>query len=186
MRYLYTSGLVADQGKKPLAYEPGIFGKERFVLLSSGEIVRMSEEDLPRGTGGKATVMRRSFVRLLLVIGALFVLACLGQAVPFRIRVFLAARLGPLSLQSLARRCGSTRSAVATAMVCLVLLTAGLHRFASWLYRQIWDSIGSRPIQRCCAAGTGAGPPGWSAGFCSCSSRGSRPWASRTRPRGCC
>jgi hypothetical protein len=46
MRYLYTAGLVADQGKTPLAYEPGIFGKDRFVLLSSGEIVRLSEEDL--------------------------------------------------------------------------------------------------------------------------------------------
>jgi hypothetical protein len=46
MRYLYTNGLVADQGKTPLAYEPGIFGKDRFVLLSSGEIVRLNEEDL--------------------------------------------------------------------------------------------------------------------------------------------
>ena len=46
MRYIYTSGLVADEGKKPLAYEPGIFGNDRFVLLSSGEIVRMSEDDL--------------------------------------------------------------------------------------------------------------------------------------------
>ena len=46
MRYLYTSGLVADRGTTPLAYEPGIFGPDRFVLLSSGEIVRLSEEDL--------------------------------------------------------------------------------------------------------------------------------------------
>jgi hypothetical protein len=46
MRYLYTSGLVADEGKAPLAYEPGIFGKDRFVLLSSGAIVRMTENDL--------------------------------------------------------------------------------------------------------------------------------------------
>jgi hypothetical protein len=46
MRYLYTSRLVADEGRAPLAYEPGIFGKDRFVLLSSGAIVRMSDEDL--------------------------------------------------------------------------------------------------------------------------------------------
>jgi hypothetical protein len=46
MRYMYTTGLVADQGKKPLVFEPGIFGRDRFVLLSSGEIVRMSEDDL--------------------------------------------------------------------------------------------------------------------------------------------
>ena len=46
MRYIYTTGLIADQGKKPLVFEPGIFGRDRFVLLTSGEIVRMSEEDL--------------------------------------------------------------------------------------------------------------------------------------------
>jgi hypothetical protein len=46
MRYLYTAGLVADQGKTPLAYEPGIFGTDRFVLLSSGAIVRMNADDL--------------------------------------------------------------------------------------------------------------------------------------------
>jgi hypothetical protein len=46
MRFLYTKGLTADKGKTPLAYEPGIFGKDRFILLSNGEIVRMSEEDL--------------------------------------------------------------------------------------------------------------------------------------------
>ena len=46
MRYRYTGGLVADQGKKPLAYEPGIFGKDRFVLLTSGEIVRMTANEL--------------------------------------------------------------------------------------------------------------------------------------------
>jgi hypothetical protein len=50
MRYLYASGLVADEGKAPLAYEPGIFGKDRFVLLSSGAIVRMSEKDLREAT----------------------------------------------------------------------------------------------------------------------------------------
>jgi hypothetical protein len=46
MRYIYTTGLIADQGKKPLVFEPGIFGRDRFVLLTSGEIVRMSKEDL--------------------------------------------------------------------------------------------------------------------------------------------
>ena len=46
LRYVYTSGLVADQGKTPLAYEPGVFGDDRFVLLSDGEIVRLSSDKL--------------------------------------------------------------------------------------------------------------------------------------------
>ena len=46
MRYLYIAGLVADRGHSPLAYEPGIFGKERFVLFTSGEIVPMTEDEL--------------------------------------------------------------------------------------------------------------------------------------------
>jgi hypothetical protein len=46
MRFFYNGGLIADQGRKPLAYEPGIFGKERFVLFSSGEIARLSEDEL--------------------------------------------------------------------------------------------------------------------------------------------
>ncbi len=39
MKYVHTPGLTADRGASPLAYEPGIFGTDRFVLLTSGEIV---------------------------------------------------------------------------------------------------------------------------------------------------
>ncbi len=46
MKYLYTPGLVADRDAAPLAYEPAIFGDPRFVLLTSGAIVRMSEMNL--------------------------------------------------------------------------------------------------------------------------------------------
>jgi hypothetical protein len=46
MRYLYASGLIADQGNQPLVYEPGIFGPDRFVLSTGGEIERMSEDKL--------------------------------------------------------------------------------------------------------------------------------------------
>ena len=46
MRFLYNAGLVTDQGRTPLAYEPGIFGKERYVLFASGEIVRLTEAEL--------------------------------------------------------------------------------------------------------------------------------------------
>jgi hypothetical protein len=48
MRYLYTPGLVADRGASPMAFEPEIFGKERLVLLTNGEIVRMSDHELSK------------------------------------------------------------------------------------------------------------------------------------------
>jgi hypothetical protein len=43
MKYLYTPGLTADRGAAPVAYEPAIFDGDRFVLLTTGEIVRMNE-----------------------------------------------------------------------------------------------------------------------------------------------
>src|SRR5262249_47259394 len=46
MRYGYVGGLVVDQGAKVLAYEPGIFGNDRFVLFTSGAIEQVSEESL--------------------------------------------------------------------------------------------------------------------------------------------
>jgi hypothetical protein len=46
MKYLYTPGLHADRGAAPVAYEPAIFEGERFVLLTNGEIVRLSEPAL--------------------------------------------------------------------------------------------------------------------------------------------
>jgi hypothetical protein len=45
MRYVYTAGLEADQGHSPVVYEPGIFGKDRLVLLSSGKIVSMTDTE---------------------------------------------------------------------------------------------------------------------------------------------
>lgn len=38
MHFIYVSGLKADTGSMPLAYEPGIFGRERWVLFTDGEI----------------------------------------------------------------------------------------------------------------------------------------------------
>ena len=40
MRYVYRGGLVADRGESPLAYEPGIFGGDRLLLRTDGEIRR--------------------------------------------------------------------------------------------------------------------------------------------------
>ena len=36
----------ADRGAAPLAYEPGIFGASRFVLLTNGEVKRMTVEEI--------------------------------------------------------------------------------------------------------------------------------------------
>lgn len=46
MRYLYVPGLTMNQGATPLACEPEIFGATRLVLLTNGEIVRMSSDEL--------------------------------------------------------------------------------------------------------------------------------------------
>lgn len=53
MRYVYQLGLVADRDAIPLAYEPKIFGEERFVLLTNGDIVRMNEEKLSKLLDGR-------------------------------------------------------------------------------------------------------------------------------------
>ncbi len=46
MRYVYTPGLIADEGPAPLAYEPAVFGSKRLVLLADGKIVLMDEDEL--------------------------------------------------------------------------------------------------------------------------------------------
>ena len=46
LRYLYVEGQAADQGATPLAYEPGVYGSRRLVLLTSGEIRGMEVEDI--------------------------------------------------------------------------------------------------------------------------------------------
>jgi hypothetical protein len=53
MRYLYVGGLAADVGHGPLAYEPGIFGAERLVLRSDGQILLMSPEEVHRTLAGE-------------------------------------------------------------------------------------------------------------------------------------
>jgi hypothetical protein len=48
MRYLYVAGSAADRGEAPLAYEPGLFGAERLVLLTDGRIVALTAEEIRR------------------------------------------------------------------------------------------------------------------------------------------
>jgi prepilin-type processing-associated H-X9-DG protein len=77
--------------------------------------------------------MRRFLVRLFAIIGVLFVMACLGQAVPFEFAFYLIAGWAHF-LYRVAPQVKLDTSATATAAVCLILLTIGLHQFASWLY----------------------------------------------------
>jgi hypothetical protein len=46
LRYVYVAGHVPDVGETPLAYEPGIFGKDRQVLMTDGAIRRMTLEEI--------------------------------------------------------------------------------------------------------------------------------------------
>lgn len=48
MRYLYVPGQSPDRGETPLAYEPEIFGPQRLVLLTSGDIRSMTSEEILR------------------------------------------------------------------------------------------------------------------------------------------
>jgi prepilin-type processing-associated H-X9-DG protein len=77
--------------------------------------------------------MKRFLVRLVILMSSLFVLACLGQAVPFEFAFFLIAGWADY-LYRVALQVKLDTSATATAAVCLILLTVGLHQFASWLY----------------------------------------------------
>jgi hypothetical protein len=53
MRFVFRGGLSADQGDEPLAFEPAIFGDDRFVLTTAGTIVRMSEAALRNALAAK-------------------------------------------------------------------------------------------------------------------------------------
>jgi hypothetical protein len=52
MSYLYVAGRAADVGQAPVAYEPGLFGTERFVLRTDGRIVLMSPEEIAHTLAG--------------------------------------------------------------------------------------------------------------------------------------
>ncbi len=51
MKYRYTAGLIADQGSSPLAYEPGLFGSNRLVLLTNAKIIFMTGDELSSAIG---------------------------------------------------------------------------------------------------------------------------------------
>jgi prepilin-type processing-associated H-X9-DG protein len=87
----------------------------------------------------------RTLARIALVIAGLFLLACLGQAVPFDFAFALI--FGWMSY--LARVLPEVRingEGVATALVCLVVFTAGSHAFLRWCSEQAGGAKG--PVGR--------------------------------------
>lgn len=53
MRYLYVGGQQADKGAVPLVYEPGLYGSERLVLLTNGQVERMTVDRIQALLPGK-------------------------------------------------------------------------------------------------------------------------------------
>jgi amino acid transporter len=52
MHFIYVSGQKADGPAAPLAYEPGIFGKERWVLFTNGDIRQLPVESIHAALAG--------------------------------------------------------------------------------------------------------------------------------------
>jgi hypothetical protein len=46
LRYVYVPGGTADRAARPLAFEPEVYGAERWVLFTNGEIRRMAYEQI--------------------------------------------------------------------------------------------------------------------------------------------
>lgn len=53
MRFIYVSGRKADTPAALLAYEPGLFGRERWVLFADGEIRQMPLEQVHAALGAQ-------------------------------------------------------------------------------------------------------------------------------------
>ncbi|NVJ25785.1 MULTISPECIES: hypothetical protein [Myxococcus] len=48
LHFIYIGGQKADAPAAPLAYEPGLFGRERWVLFTDGDLRRLPVEDIHR------------------------------------------------------------------------------------------------------------------------------------------
>jgi hypothetical protein len=53
MRFIYVSGRKADTPSLPLAYEPGLFGRDRWVLFADGDIRQLPLETLHAALGAR-------------------------------------------------------------------------------------------------------------------------------------
>jgi hypothetical protein len=55
LHYVYVSGYKADAPSAPLAYEPGLFGRERWVLFTDGDIRQLPIDSIHTALVGGAT-----------------------------------------------------------------------------------------------------------------------------------
>lgn len=55
LNFIYVGGQQADASSTPLAYEPGIFGRERWVLFANGDIQYLPIEAIHRALMAEAT-----------------------------------------------------------------------------------------------------------------------------------
>jgi hypothetical protein len=49
-RYIYNGGLALDGPRKVLALEPDVFGDERYILFSDGEVKKVARVEIERAT----------------------------------------------------------------------------------------------------------------------------------------
>jgi hypothetical protein len=49
LRYVYVPGATRDGGHRLIAYEPGIYGKERLALFADGEIAKLPLAEIIAG-----------------------------------------------------------------------------------------------------------------------------------------
>jgi hypothetical protein len=52
MHFIYVGGYKADAPAAPLAYEPGLFGRERWVLFTDGDVRQLPVESIHAALGG--------------------------------------------------------------------------------------------------------------------------------------
>lgn len=48
LHYVYVAGQRPDHGAAPLAYEPGIYGRKRMVLMTDGEVTTLALDEIRR------------------------------------------------------------------------------------------------------------------------------------------
>jgi prepilin-type processing-associated H-X9-DG protein len=83
--------------------------------------------------------MRRPFVWSLIGMGSLLFFGCMGLAFPLQMVAYLLLGWAHY-LYRVVPQVEIDKSGAATGVVCLVLLTAGVHLFAGWLYDQLRGS----------------------------------------------
>ena len=62
LHFVYRPGLVADEGAFPVAYEPGLFGPDRWVLLTDGTLKKMPVDEIHRALARREDPAKKAIV----------------------------------------------------------------------------------------------------------------------------